>query len=92
MACTVSYNIFDSKHLVPVSVVVTYNEKGQIRLDYVRIIQKDESRETFKIYDAKIIKEVTAYIEYSCNIISDNRLKEIRLTYFLSEHVWCIDK
>lgn len=89
---TVSYNVFDSKHLTPVSVCATFNPLGEIRPDYVQIIQQDESRETFKIYSAKLQDQCTAYLKFVCTVVSNNLTKEIKLTYFITDHVWCLEK
>lgn len=89
---TVSNSVFDSKHLTPVSVNVTFNVLGEMRPDYVQIIQQDESKETFKIHGSKLAKQINAYMQYACTIISDGRIKEIKLTFFTADHVWCLEK
>ena len=65
---------------------------NEMRPDFVQIIQQDESRETFKIYSAKLQDQFEAYIKYVCTIVSNNRTKEIKLTYFRRDHVWCVEK
>ena len=91
------YPAADSKfaigsNYIPVSVCVTFNVLGEMRPDFVQIIQQDESRETFKIYSAKLQDQFEAYIKYVCTIVSNNRTKEIKLTYFRRDHVWCVEK
>lgn len=89
---TVSCSVLDSKHLTPVSVNVTFNVLGEMRPDFVQIIQQDESRETFKIHSAKLTKQLNAYMQYTCAIVSAGRMKEIKLTFFAADHVWCLEK
>lgn len=89
---TVSYSVKDSKHLTPVSVVVTFNPTGEMRPDFIQIIQYDESKETFKIQGIKSHNKVTAYIQYVCLINSYGYTREIKLLYFIRDHVWFIEK
>lgn len=88
----VSHSMLDSKHLTRVSVNVTFNVLGEMRPDFVQIIQADESRETFKIYSAKLQNQCNAYLQFICTIVSNTLTKEIKLTYFKLDHVWCLEK
>ncbi len=89
---TVSYSVKDSSHLAPVSVVVTFNPAGEMRPDYIQVIQQDESKETYKIQGIKSHNNVAAYIQYVCLINIYGYTKEIKLMYFTREHIWFIEK
>lgn len=89
---TVSYSVKDSKHLAAVSVSVTFNPAGEMRPDFVQVVKQDESKETYKIQGIKSHDKVTAYIQYICLINSYGYTKEIKLMYFILDHIWFIEK
>lgn len=81
----------DFNRYTAVSVNNTFNVLGEMRPDMVQIVIQDESKETYKLR-IKSHKDVIGGIQYACLINSFDCEKEIKLTYFVTQHIWCIEK
>lgn len=77
---------------MPVFVLVTFNPDGNMRPDMIQIINQDELKESYKIQGVKNQKLITGGIQYVCLINSFNCIKEIKLTFFIQQHLWCVER
>lgn len=84
--------VIDEHRFTPVAVNVTFNPIGEMRPDFVQIINPDQSKENFKILGVKPPKNTFGGLEYVCRINSYGYEKEIKLTFFFHQMLWCIEK
>lgn len=95
-----AYGKYNEQHKVeldntlycPVSVNCTFNVLGEVRPDYVQIINPDESNETFKIQGIKSHKSIPYGIQFVCLINDCDIQKEIKLSFFTQKCIWAIEK
>ena len=84
MSYTSSYSTFNPACMSLVPVIASYNTAGEIRPLYVRI--EDIS---YKIVSCKFISSV-ALLRFKCQIIDNNILRPLELTYHPKEFIWTI--
>ncbi len=84
MSYTSSYSTFNPACMTLVPVIASYSTAGEIRPLYVRI--EDIS---YKIVSCKFISSV-ALLRFKCQIIDNNILRPLELTYHPKEFIWTI--
>ncbi len=80
--------VFPHRH--EVCVAVSYNPKGDIRIDAWGI-EFNGKRFRYKVETATLIEEVSAYLKFHCKYIEFGLLKSINLVYSIRNHRWTTD-
>lgn len=70
-----------------VSVIASFNTNGHIKPLYVRI-----NSESFKVYSSYSKQSYLGLLEFQCQIIDDDILKNLVLTYNKRENIWTTSK
>lgn len=86
MPVLISYSSYDSSSMDIVSVIASFDCSGNVKPIYVRI-----NGENFKIVSA-IYKPSTTLQEYKCQIIDNDILKPVTLTYHPRNYIWTLPK
>lgn len=76
----------------PISVIVNSNIEGDMRPEIIRYTNPDESIETVKIQGIKFHRDVPHGILYCCIVHQYGVQKQIRLIFYVMEHIWVIEK
>ena len=75
----------------PVSVIASFNTKGEFIPLHVQIEENNE-RITLKVDSVHRIVDKIMIIEYECYVILNGKRKLIVLYYFIRDHIWKIKK
>ena len=81
-------DIFESKHIRCVPVIAVFSSTGNIKPLYMTINYTKIKIEDYVIQDA-IFGDT--WICYLCNVIDNDRKRQIKLQYNIHEHAWFID-
>lgn len=83
MSAIVSHGLHDCRHLKLVSVIASFNSDGNIIPLYVRI-----GTESLKIYNAYQSESTFQLMNFKCEVMDNDTVKPIKLTYHLNDHKW----
>jgi len=75
----------ECQHLHIVSVISSFDCKKNIRPLYLRV-----GNNALKIYNSVPIEDTSSLLTFRCEVMSDNYVKTIKLTYFTNERLWAI--
>ena len=84
----------DFSQLKTVSVIATFNIEGKIRPDYFRMVNPDQSEETFKIDAIKYTRDIvnpSRIILFCCLYNNYGRQLEVNLVFYVRECRWVIN-
>ncbi len=85
MPAKVSHTTYDTYHTKIVTVIASFNSKGHVLPLYVGI-----DGERYKVASAWMEPSYHGHLKFNCQIIDNNRLKPIVLSYHKTEDVWTI--
>lgn len=68
-----------------VSVIASFDAEGHVRPLYVRV-----NENSLKVYSSWLKPSFQGFLEFQCNVIENNHLKPLLLTYHKRENVWTI--
>ena len=83
----VSNTTYDSSNILIVSVIASFDTNKHIKPLYVRI-----NSGSFKIYSSWLKQSYQGLLEFQCQIIDDDILKNLALTYHKQENILTIPK
>ena len=83
MSGTVSYGLHDCRHLKLVPVISSFDCDGNIMPLYVRI-----GTESLKIYNAYQSDSTFQLINFKCEVMDNDTVKSIKLTYHVNDDKW----
>ena len=73
----------------PVCVAVTFNPKGDMRLDAFGV-EINHLRYRYKIKSVKSIKDKPGMRFFECEYIDFGRLKILNFVYYIADHRWTV--
>jgi hypothetical protein len=79
-----------SKHQ-PVSVIASFNREGKILPVYLGIMDLYGNACKVKIDGISFTKGGKDHITYCCLYNSNKLKRQLKLTYFINEHLWALD-
>ncbi len=85
MSMIVSRDIYDGMHIKKVSVIASYDTKGQISPLYIRI-----GEESFKVVTSAIKTHTKIVIVFKCQVARDNVAVPVDLTLHREDNIWTI--
>lgn len=85
MSVIVSYGLHDCTHLKIVPVISAFDCEGNITPLYVRI-----AGESLKIHNAYQADSTFPILSFNCEVMNHDRVKPIKLSYHINDHVWSI--
>lgn len=85
MTSIISHGLRDSKYLQIVSVIASFDTLGNMKPLYVRIRE-----ESFKIVSCRLKPTVISITTFQCQILDNDVLKPLELTYHYQERMWSI--
>lgn len=68
-----------------VSVIASFDSEGHVKPLYVRI-----NENSLKVHSSWLKPSFQGFLEFQCNVIENNCLKPLLLTYHKRENVWTI--
>lgn len=82
----------DFSQLRTVSVIANFNTNGKIRPEYFRLVNPDQSEETFKIDFIKYTRDYDnpSRILFCCLYKNYGRQFEVGLMFYVMECIWTI--
>jgi len=82
----------DLSQLRTVSVIANFNVNGDIRPECFRIVNPDQTEDTFKVEFVKLTKilHCPSRILFRCCYTNNNKHCEIDLVYYVDQCVWII--
>lgn len=83
--------VTDFTKLRTVSVIANFNTEGKFIPLYFRIVNPDQSEQTFKIDSVKFTREYDNRILFCCLFTNHNQQQEVNLTFYVMECVWTIN-
>lgn len=79
---------------IPVDVIATFNTKGKIRPNYIRLEDEEHALHTYKIECIEWSKEErfagNKSIVFWCYIMMKDSRKNIKLSYQIDANIWMI--
>ena len=75
----------DCPHIKAVPAIATYDSNGNILPLYVRI-----GEEKLKVYNAYISESTRKILTFKGEVIVQDRVKPIKLNYYVDDLVWCV--
>lgn len=75
----------ENQHLHIVSVISSFDCEKNIRPLYLRI-----GNDALKIYNSVPIEDTGTLLTFRCEVLDNDFVKIIKLTYFLNERLWAI--
>ena len=85
MAASFSSSIFDTPNIIIVPVIASFSSGGEVKPLYVRL-----NGISYKIYSSSPMHAARSKLKYRCEIVDNNIVKFIELTYHLYECAWSI--
>lgn len=74
-------------HLNIISVIASFDSEGHVKPLYVRIAD-----ESFKVHSSYVKSYCSGILELNCQIIDQEYLKPLTLTYFPHDRIWAMPK
>lgn len=68
-----------------VSVIASFDAEGHVKPLYVRI-----NENSLKVHSSWLKPSFQGFLKFQCNVIDENRLKPLLLTYHKRENIWTI--
>jgi len=79
----ISYGLQDCPHLKPVSVISSFDAKGNILPLYVRL-----EEESLKIYNAYQLASTMRVLNFNCEVMDGDKVKPLKLSYHIADLTW----
>lgn len=80
---------------IPVDVIATFNVKGEIKPNYIRLEDDSHTLQTYKIENIIFSREEKysgiPVLLFCCNILRNDCMQMIKIKYHIQTHQWVLE-